>query len=166
MLTTPPPVTDPADLRRTFGCFPSGVAALCALGYDGVPVGMAVSSFTSVSLAPPLVSACVQDTSSTWPRLRARDRIGVSILAEGHEDACIALSRKQGDRFAGVGWDATTDGAVFVHGSTAWLDCVVHDEVAAGDHTIVVFRIEGALADTGIEPLVFHGSKFRPLAIG
>lgn len=55
---------DIAQLRRAFGCFPSGVTAVCAV-VDGEPVGMAASSFTSVSMAPPLVSVCVQDSSAT-----------------------------------------------------------------------------------------------------
>jgi flavin reductase (DIM6/NTAB) family NADH-FMN oxidoreductase RutF len=127
---------------------------------------MAASSFTAVSLDPPLVSVCVQDTSATWPRLRARPRLGISVLAETHDDACLALSRKHGDRFAGVSWDATADGAVFVHGAAAWLDCVVETEVEAGDHRIVLLRILGAHAEPEVAPLVFHGSRFRLLAAG
>ena len=61
----------PADgdgLRRAFANFPSGVVAVCA-EVDGVPHGLAVSTFVPVSLDPPLVSFCVQNSSSTWPRL-------------------------------------------------------------------------------------------------
>src|SRR5258706_352547 len=54
-----------AELRRAFGCFPSGVVGLCAL-VNAVPVGMAASSFTSVSLDPALVSVCVASSSTTW----------------------------------------------------------------------------------------------------
>ncbi|OYD61467.1 flavin reductase family protein [Rhodococcus sp. OK302] len=162
MIDTPPPTVDSESLRRTYGCFPSGVVALCA--HDGRnPIGMAASSFTSVSLDPPLVSVCVQDTSTTWPRLRASRRIGISVLAEGHDDVCMSLSRKDGDRFSGVEWGAAAEGSVFVHGSTVWLDCVVDKEVEGGDHTIVLFRILGVQADTTVEPLVFHGSRFRLL---
>jgi flavin reductase (DIM6/NTAB) family NADH-FMN oxidoreductase RutF len=76
---------DDSTLRRVFGCFPSGVIAVCA-SIDGEPVGMAASSFTTVSVAPPLVSICVQNTSTTWPRLRECERLGVSVLAEHHSD--------------------------------------------------------------------------------
>ncbi|WFR72610.1 flavin reductase family protein [Prescottella defluvii] len=166
MLSTPSPVDEAKALRRTYGCFPSGVVALCALGADGEPIGMAASSFTTVSLDPPLVAVCIQETSTTWPRLKARERIGLSILAEDHEDACRALSRKGGDRFDSVYWDSTAEGVVFVHGSPAWFDCIIEKEVTAGDHAIVLFRICGARTDTEVEPLVFHGSRFRPLAAG
>jgi flavin reductase (DIM6/NTAB) family NADH-FMN oxidoreductase RutF len=155
--------TDPRTLRQAYGCFPSGVTAVCALA-DGVPVGMAASSFTSVSMDPPLVSVCVQDSSTTWPKLRGLPRLGLSVLAEGHDAACTSLSSKHGDRFAGVDWEATADDAVFVHGSTVWLDCSVDREVPAGDHAIVLLRIHGLQARPDTAPLVFHGSRFRTLA--
>ncbi|MCE3552892.1 flavin reductase family protein [Pseudonocardia sp. RS11V-5] len=153
---------DPAALRRTFACFPSGVVAVCA-AVDGAPVGMAVSSFTSVSVDPPMVSVCVQTISTTWPTLCLRPRLGISVLAEGHDEACRNLSRKAGDRFAGIEWEQTADGAVFVHGATAWLDCSVDGVVPAGDHTIVLLEIRGLRASPDVAPLVFHGSRFHAL---
>lgn len=154
---------DPAGLRRAFACFPSGVTAVCGL-VDGGPVGMVASTFTPVSLRPPLVSVCVQDSSRTWPRLRGCARLGVSVLAADHDAACASLSRKEGDRFAGVEWESAADGAVFVHGATAWLGCSVQAEVPAGDHAIVLLRIHGLRAEPEAAPLVFHGSRFRTLA--
>lgn len=55
---------DTRQLRRVFGAFPSGVTAL-AVEHDGRPAGIAASSFTSVSLEPPLVSVCVSLSSQT-----------------------------------------------------------------------------------------------------
>lgn len=158
------PLNDTTRLRQAFGCFPSGVTAVCAL-IEGRPVGMAASSFTSVSLDPPLVAVCVQDTSTTWPRLRSGSRLGVSVLAEGHAVACRALSLKVGDRFAEVKWRADNDGSVFVEGSAAWLNCSVHAEMSAGDHVIVVLAVHTVHVDPDTAPLVFHGSRFRRLAV-
>ncbi|MFE5699115.1 flavin reductase family protein [Rhodococcus koreensis] len=154
---------DAIRLRRAFGCFPSGVTAACAI-VDSVPVGMAASSFTSVSVTPPLVSVCVQDISETWPRLRTATRLGLSVLAEGHDRACRSLSDKNGDRFAGVDWDQSPHGSIFVHGASLWLDCSLHTEVPAGDHAIVVLEVHGLRAEPDTPPLVFHGSRFRRLA--
>jgi flavin reductase (DIM6/NTAB) family NADH-FMN oxidoreductase RutF len=162
-MATIEPVADSTQLRRALGCFPSGVTAICAL-VDGQPAGMAASSFTSVSLSPPLVSVCMQHTSTTWPRLRGRPRLGLSILAEGHHDACRQLASKTGDRFAGTPWTALPDGSLYLHGSAAWLDCSVHSEVHAGDHTIVLLQIHGLHADPHTPPLIFHASTFRRLA--
>jgi flavin reductase (DIM6/NTAB) family NADH-FMN oxidoreductase RutF len=157
---------DEATLRRAFGCFPSGVIALCAM-LDGQPVGMAASSFTPVSLDPPLVSICIQNGSTTWPRLRQCARLGVSVLAEGHDKACLSLSRKEGDRFAGVSWLELASGGVIVKGASAWLNCRLYDEIPAGDHHLALLEIRGLQVDLGATPLVYlpsHGSRFRRLA--
>jgi flavin reductase (DIM6/NTAB) family NADH-FMN oxidoreductase RutF len=154
-------VSDPQALRAAFGCFPSGLAALCAL-IGGTPTGMAVSSFTSVSLDPPLVSAYMQDSSTTWPRLRQAPRLGISVLSERHARAGRSLAAKTGDRFTGVRWRAQPHGAVVIEEAAAWFDCSVFNEVPAGDHTLVLFLVHAF--EAGCErPLVFHGSQFRRL---
>ena len=164
MIELEPVSGDPAQLRRAYGCFPSGVTAVCALA-DGVPVGIAASSFTSVSIDPPLVSVCVQNTSATWPRLRSLPRLGVSVLGHQQNAAARQLAAKQGDRFANLALTHTADGAVLVHGAVAWLDCSIRTEVPAGDHAIVLLRIHALRARPDDEPLVFHGSRFRQLAV-
>jgi flavin reductase (DIM6/NTAB) family NADH-FMN oxidoreductase RutF len=155
--------SDTSDLRRAFGCFPSGVTAVCALT-DGTPVGMAASSFTAVSIAPPLVSVCVQLSSTTWPKLRTSNRLGISVLAQDQHLACTALAMKQGDRFAGLSWQSNQHGALFLEGGTAWLECSLHSELPAGDHTIVLLEIHSFWTNPVQAPLVFHASQFHQLA--
>jgi flavin reductase (DIM6/NTAB) family NADH-FMN oxidoreductase RutF len=155
--------TDAGELRRVYGCFPSGIAAVCALDGTRVPTGMAVSSFTSVSLEPPLVSVCVQNSSTTWPVLQQAARLGVSVLAEGQEGAARALAAKGIDRFAELSWTATDGGAVLLHDAAAWLDCEIDAMHPAGDHIVVLLRVRALVGDPAHRPLVFHASKFRGL---
>jgi flavin reductase (DIM6/NTAB) family NADH-FMN oxidoreductase RutF len=158
-----PPSHSPKELRRVFSAFPTGVTAVAAL-VDGVPVGLAASSFTSVSLEPALVSVCADLRSSTWPALRGVPRLGISVLAEHQEDACRRLSSKNGDRFADLEVRATADGAVFVEGASAWLDCSIEAVHPAGDHDIIVFRVHDLDRDGAVAPLVFHGGAFGRVA--
>ena len=153
------------ELRNAYGHFPTGVTALCAL-CEGHPVGMAASSFMAVSLEPPLVSVCVNNTSRTWPTLSCLSRLGVSVLAESQDGTCRQLAATTGDRFAGLEWEATREGAVFIKGAPVWFDCSIHDRFPAGDHVIVLLRIEGLKIYPGIRPLVFHASEFRHLDVG
>lgn len=131
---------------------------------DGAPEGMAASSFTSVSMDPPLVSVCVANTSTTWPKLADLNRLGLSVLAGHHGTVARTLSAKNADRFSDVDWLATDTGAVFVHGSTLWLECTLHQRVAAGDHEIVVMRIEALAVHPDVAPMVYHRSRFHGLA--
>jgi flavin reductase (DIM6/NTAB) family NADH-FMN oxidoreductase RutF len=155
---------DSRTLRNAFGCFPSGVTAISAM-IEGEPVGMAASSFTSVSLDPALVLVCIQNSSATWRELRTAPRIGVSILGEEHDRACSQLAAKSGDRFQGLEWFATAGGAVLLERAALSLDCSVFEEITAGDHQLVLLRIEALKFQPTVNPLVFHGSRFRKLAI-
>ncbi len=150
-----------ANLRRVFGAYPTGVAAVAAL-ISGRPAGIAANSFVSVSLDPPLVSICIAHTSTTWPALRTARRLGISVLGAHQEAAGRQLSARAGDRFAEVGWQATGTGAVLLRGASAWLDCSIEQEITAGDHDIVLLRVHD-LDSTDALPLVFHGSSFRQL---
>lgn len=154
------PTTDPGALRRAFGCFPSGVAAVCA-DVGGTLTGMAISSFTSVSLDPPLVSVCADRSSATWPVLRSAPRLGVSILGDTHGEVCRRLASRTGDRFAGVSVERCASGAVLLHGAAAWLEAAVATEVPAGDHLVVLLRVLALAADPEVPPLLFHTSTFR-----
>jgi len=154
---------DQALLRQAFGCFPSGVTAFCGL-LDGVAEGMAASSFTSVSLEPALVSVCVANTSTTWPKLAGLPRLGLSVLAGDHAPIARSLAAKNGDRFSGVDWMATDSGVVFVHGATLWLECAPYKRVEAGDHQIVVLQIVSLATYPDVAPMVFHHSNFHELA--
>ena len=153
---------DPTHLRRVFAAYPTGVAAITAF-VSGRPVGMAASSFTPVSLHPPLVSVCIACTSRTWPQLSRAARLGVSVLSAEQHHAGRQLSARQGDRFQGLSWRVTELGAVLLNGASAWLECSIDKTIRAGDHDIVVLRVHKLEADDARKPLVFHGSQFRRL---
>lgn len=155
----------PASLREAFGHFPTGVIAIAA-EVDGVRVGLAASTFVPVSLDPPLVSFCVQNTSETWPKLKDLPALGISVLGEAHDAAAKTLAAKTGDRFAGLDTESRTSGAVFVHGTSVWLESSIEQLVLAGDHTIVVLRVHEITVndDPDVQaPIVFHRSTFRRL---
>lgn len=153
---------DSTALRQAFAHIPSGVVAICA-DVHGERVGLAASTFVPVSLDPPLVAFCVQHTSATWPRLSALPHLGISVLSEEHDGAARVLAAKDGDRFAGIDIEIRDGGAVFVAGTSVRMDVTVEQQVPAGDHDIVVLRINQLLTDTAVEPIVFHRSSFRRL---
>lgn len=151
-------------LRTAFSHFPSGVAALCGIA-NGQKEGLVASSFTvGVSLEPALVSFAVQNTSRTWPRLKQAERIGISILAEGHTNVCRQLASKDGDRFEGLDVRSTDRGALFLDEAALWLETSVYAELPAGDHHMVLLEVHGVHDHSSEhEPLVFHRSAFRNL---
>lgn len=153
---------DAATLRRALGLFPSGVTAFGGLVADQ-PIGMAASSFTSVSLDPALVSICVAKTSTTWPAIQSRQTFGISVLSKSQGEVARRLSVRADERFAGIHWRASTSGAVFIDGAPLWLECAPYRVIPAGDHVIVVLQILGLASYPDEEPMVFHRSGFHAI---
>jgi flavin reductase (DIM6/NTAB) family NADH-FMN oxidoreductase RutF len=146
---------DEARYRQVLGHFATGVTVLTGMD-AGHPVGLAVNSFTSVSLAPALVAFCVSTRSSTWPRLRPAGTFCVNILADDQEDVSRAFAAHGSDRFQGVGWRPSPAGAPILTGALAWIDCTVEAEHEAGDHVIVVGRVRALSVEHEGRPLVFY----------
>lgn len=156
---------DPERLRETFGVFPSGVVAVAA-SVDGELVGLAASSFTSVSLEPPLVSVSVARSSRTWPTLRRAPHLGLTVLADDQGSVCRQLAGSDvARRFDGVEVEVTPGGAVLLTDGLATFDTTIFREVDAGDHVVVLLRLHTAASHERrtVAPLVFHRSTFHRL---
>src|SRR6185436_15237695 len=92
-------MVDPDLFRSVLGRFATSVTVLSARDTKGTDHGMTVSAFSSVSLEPPLVLACVDKTASIYETLFATDYIGISILGEHQESISRRFADKDADRF-------------------------------------------------------------------
>lgn len=145
---------DDAKYRTVLGHFPTGVTVITAAP-QGVPVGMAVGSFSSVSLEPPLVAFFAGKGSSSWPKIQAAGSFCVNILAEAQEDLCRRFASKEENKFAGLGWTTTSSGSPLISEVLAWIDCDIDSVTEAGDHWCVMGRVRDlGVGDDG-GPLVF-----------
>lgn len=144
--------------RQVLGRFATGVTAVTAAGPR--PIGLTVNSFTSVSLYPPLVSFCVNNTSRSWPAVRAGGRLCVNILAHDQRHICTQFASSAGERFRGVAWSPAPDGSPILDGAIAWLNGAIEAEHAAGDHVIVVVRVEHMAEQADVAPLVLFRGQF------
>ena len=161
-LSAPEPEVDAAGFRAALGRFATGVALVTA-DAGGTPLGLVVSSLASVSLHPPLVSFHPSVDSFTWSRMRRAGRFGVNVLSESHAGYVRAAAPAGADRFAGVAWARTPGGIPRLDGAIAYLECTIETEHRAGDHWIVVGRVERADIAPGL-PLLAWASAFPRLA--
>lgn len=129
-------------MREATRSLPTSVAGICAV-IDGAPVGFASSSVVGVSYAPPLMSFCVQNSSTTWPVLSKAHRLGVSFLSHGQQGIAQQLSSRFGDRFAGLDITRLPSGAVLISGAPLKMECTVAGVHPAGDHHIVLMHVDG-----------------------
>jgi 3-hydroxy-9,10-secoandrosta-1,3,5(10)-triene-9,17-dione monooxygenase reductase component len=163
-VTQLPELRDPdASLfRYVLGHYPTGVAVITGT-HGGVPIGLAMNSFTSVSLDPPLILFCPALESSTWPILRRSRAIAVNVLSAQQEAVSRRFSSRTADRFAGLSWSSGENGSPLLADALGWLECRVEAETPAGDHTVVTARIERMGIHTEIvDPLLFFRGRYYP----
>lgn len=152
----------PEHFRRVLGHLPTGVVVVTAT--DGAePVGMAVGTFTSVSLAPPLVAFLPAANSTSFPRIRAAGSFCANVLAADQEPVCRAFATRGGDKFADLGWRPAGSGAPVLDGVVAWIDCDIAAVYPAGDHFIVIGAVRELDVSSGVPPLVFHRGGYSAL---
>jgi 3-hydroxy-9,10-secoandrosta-1,3,5(10)-triene-9,17-dione monooxygenase reductase component len=156
----PPP--EPRSFRDALGRFATGVAFVTAAP-DGEPTGLIVNTLTSVSLEPPLVSFNPSRSSLTWSRMRRTGRFGVNVLGRRHEPFAIRATPAGADRFAGLDWELGRSGVPLLNDALACLECEIVAEHSAGDHWIVVGRVDDLRVSPVNAPLVYFGGGFGAL---
>ncbi len=159
-MTSEFPEIDGAAFRHVLGHFLAGVTIITTIDPEtGAPAGLAASSFTSVSMDPPLVLFCAGSHSSTWPKIQASGNYCVNILADDNEWMSRQFSTKVPDKFAGVTWRPGPSGSPIVEGALAYIDCSLHQAVPAGDHILAIGRVlELGARDPGAPLAYFRGS--------
>ena len=147
---------------RTCARFPTGVTILTVVDANGVPHGMTASSFTSVSLDPPLVLVCVDHRATVLAHLRRAQHIGINVLSEDQQPLSEHFARRGHDRFDAVEWYAGHGGVPLIPGALASFECTVHRMIDVGDHTILIAQVLDVEHSDG-RPLVYFASGYHKL---
>ncbi|MBI4903316.1 MAG: flavin reductase family protein [Acidobacteria bacterium] len=153
---------DPGEFRRACAQFATGVAIAAACDPAGVPHGLTINSFTSVSLTPPLVLLCIDNRAAVLNVFREASHFSINILHATQEHLSTRFATRPDDRFAGVDWVAGPHGTPLLQGVVAVLECARTQLIVAGDHTIVIGEAVHAAVEGG-EPLVYFGSGYARL---
>jgi len=153
------------EFRAACGLFATGVTIITTTMPDGQFYAMTANSFTSVSLQPKLVLACLNNTSRGLAAIVQAGVFAVSVLS----DVQAELSRHFADpkrsagsaAFADFGCSVGAVGCPHFDDSVAAFDCRVHAIYPGGDHAIVVGEVVALAVEPESEPLVFHRGKYR-----
>ena len=156
------PVTS-EEFRRACGRFATGVTVASVLDAQGAPHGLTVSSFTSVSLSPPLISICLGHAVTIIDLFRNARYFGINVLAENQQELSERFARQGWDRFDGLKWHRGKTGVPLLTGTLASIECAVEQRVTAGDHDIFVAEMVSARVHEG-DPLIHFSSRYRGLA--
>jgi len=164
---------DNKDFRRALGGFATGVTVVTTCDASGRNWGFTANSFTSVSLDPPLVLACIAKSAYSFPIYMKARSFAINILSEQQKDLASTFSRPVEDRFEGVTWRGEQTGSPILDDVVCWFDCEMHETVDAGDHVILIGRVvkyshadvtplgycRGAYVSFGVAEEILHSSS-------
>lgn len=151
------------EFRTALSRFASGVTVVTGRDTAGVPFGITVSAFCSVSLEPPQVLICIQKKSHCNKAISESGVFVVNILSEDQELVSNVFASHSDDKFASTETFDGIDGAPGIVGAIASIECRKVSEADGGDHTIFIGEVERAsVSDDG--PLVYWRGSYRRLA--
>jgi flavin reductase (DIM6/NTAB) family NADH-FMN oxidoreductase RutF len=156
------PIDEPT-FKQAMSHFASGVTVITT-EHEGVSYGLTVASFASLSLRPPLVLICVENSVKSHEAIAAAGVFGVSILAEEQADISGRFASKLDDKFVDLSVQRGTLGVPLIEGSICTLECRVKEKLPGGDHSIFVGEVVAAETAEG-KPLVYYRSGYRQITI-
>lgn len=155
---------DSRHFRDVLGSYPTGVCVVTAVTADGERCGLAVGSFTSISLDPPLVGFLPDKRSRSWARMAPSGRFCVNVLGSGQLDECRRFASREEDKFAGVAHGQSPGGLPLLDNALAWIECETERVIEIGDHLLVVGAVLAMERRGEGKPLIFHRGGYHSLA--
>jgi flavin reductase (DIM6/NTAB) family NADH-FMN oxidoreductase RutF len=156
---------DAQAFKEVMAHWATGVTVVTTLS-AGLPVGITVSSFSSVSLQPPQILICVNKRLQSNEAIQNYGFFAINILGSEQQEwgAIFAGMRPElTDRFAGIAWERAESGAPILPGVLGWFDCRVQHTYDGGDHTIFVGEVLASGARSEGSPLLYYNRNWRQL---
>ena len=140
--------------------FATGVTIVTARSAQGDLVGLTVSSFNTVSLAPPLVLWSLAHSAASLPVFAAGAPYAIHVLGAQQQALAERFATRGVDRWAGVQYTNSANGAPLLAGAVATFECFNRSRYDEGDHVIFVGEVERCSRTAGAAPLLYHGGRF------
>lgn len=145
------------------GRFATGVTVVTSLTPEGVPCGLTINSFTSVSIDPILVLVALDHAAGSHDTIVQSGMFAVSVLS--HEQRGIAdrfATGERSSRFSDTSYRSEATGCPILEGALAWCDCRIRDVHEGGDHSILIGEVVACDSAKG-DPLVFFAGEYREI---
>jgi len=155
----------PEELRKAMRNWATGITIVTA-AHEGTQHGMTVSSFTSLSVEPPLISVSLYQTSRTHGLVSASGHFGVTILAANQEEISNRFAGRipdTDDRLAGLNLETLVSGAPFITGGLTFFDCRVSQSIPVGTNTLFIGEILDASSQDDGNPLIYCNQNYQQL---
>lgn len=144
-------------LKAAHRNYPTGVTVITVMR-DGQPYGLAVNAFSSVSLEPPTVLFCVNESSKTHVHLVESTHVGINILGHQQEDVASVFASSGGDKFSQVAWETGRHGVPLLTGASSRFEVEIIDRHVVGTHSVFMCQVLEAEASEHPPLLYFRGA--------
>lgn len=133
-------------------------ATIVTMKVEGELNGIAVAWITRVSIKPPMIAISIGKTRYSDELLNKTDRFGVCIMESGEKKTVAhfgSLSGRDCDKFENIPFNLSETGIPILPGTVAYLECVIKDRAAAGDHTLFIAEIVAQKLYEEEKPLLY-----------
>jgi flavin reductase (DIM6/NTAB) family NADH-FMN oxidoreductase RutF len=153
------------DFKKALQHWASGVSVVTTSSEKFGVQGMTVTAFSSVSVKPPQILVCINDSADTGAGIQESQSFAVNVLTSDQQDLSnqFAGGSSQQQRFENTDWRAGITGAPILNNSLMSLDCKVVEKVLAGTHWIIIGEVQECVCRSG-EPLLYYCGAYRQLA--
>lgn len=148
--------------KEAMANYPTGVSVVTTTDASGLPFGLTINSFASVSLSPTLVLWSIDNNVSTYEPFSKTEHYAINILGKEQHDIAMLFASKEEDRFDHCEWSMSAHDLPLIDGAIATLQCKLHKRIEAGDHLILIGEVI-SVATTDDAPLLYHGRKIAGL---
>lgn len=145
------------------GSYPTGVSVITSVSADGARWGLAVGTFTSISLDPPLVGFMPHRLSGSWREIEKTGAFCVNILSDAQLDMCCRFATRGGNKFQGISHGHSPGGLPVLDDVLAWVECDIAKVVELGDHVLAVGAVRALERAREGAPLLFHRGGYHTL---
>ncbi len=164
MQTPATPEFTTREFRDVLGNFATGIAVVTSRDSEGRPVGCTINSFASVSLDPPLVSFCIDRQAGTFAAFLSHGHFALHFLAEHQEEVSRRFAKAGEDKFGAVEPVAGIGNVPLLSDCLAHLECSVFQRIDAGDHVLILGRVEAFSSRKDLPPLLYFRGRYARVA--
>jgi flavin reductase ActVB len=144
----------------------TGVTIVTTSDASGRWWGLTASSFTPLSIDPPLILVCIALDAHCHQAFATAQAFRVNVLGVEHERLAARFATRGTDKFAGGEFRADENGLPVLPDAPLGLRCRTVEQRDLGDHTILVASVEETRVLRDGSPLVHADRRYWDLVGG
>lgn len=149
------------EFRNVMGHFASGVTIITTES-EGKTCGTTANAVSSLSLEPPMVLICMNQSSVTGQAIARSRAFAINILHVDQQELARRFATKDPNKFEGVELAPGPFGQPLLADALATIECSVAETMTGGTHTVYIGEVRSAVSYEGA-PLAYFRGEFGRL---